>query len=316
MFRLSRNNKSQFGLGTIAVVLVLIAAGGWGVATFFDHRARNVDMREAVEENDIEKAKQLLAAGASPDGRSLFGQYAYVSHDGYRPLVHAINEHNDVMVRLLVESGAELYFGDPKYYESAVRWALYRCNQAAVVYFVYEAPGFDTQREDVDEMLRLSADCGYFELVDYWIENGADARGKANKNGDMLGTPLNRAVMNGYPAIARVLIEHGAPVDIVSEGYPPGTPLAVACAEGSPEMVVLLLELDADPNQESRGVLPLYYAVMQDDVDTIRLLLAAGADPTLTDPDGDNAITIAQQEGKIEIVQLLTSWTPEDAIID
>jgi len=304
MFRLPGDRKSQLRLGLVVVLVLLFAAGVWGVARYFDQLSRNAELREAVVGNDIEKAKQLLAAGASADGRIQLGNRGFGSDNRYRPLIHAIDQRNDAMVRLLVEEGAELYFGEPEYYESAVRWALYHCNRSAAEFFVHEVSAFDIQREDVDELLRLSAECGYLELVEYWIEHGAAAAGATNRTGLFLGTPLNEAVMGGHRAVAQVLIERGAPVNAVSSGYPRGTPLAVACDQGRPELVDLLLEMGADPNQLSRGTLPLHHAIWSDNLEAIRLLLAAGADPTLVDADGDSARAVAQREGKAEIIQM------------
>ncbi len=310
MLRLPHDRKSQIRLAAVLAFLAVFATAVWGVAQYFNQVTLNAALEEAVIGNDIEETNRLLKAGANANGHIPFG---VETNSGYRPLVHAIEQNNVDMMRLLLDYGADIYIS-PQYYESAVRWALYFCNRDAAAYLVYVAPGFDVAREDVNELLLLSAECGAIELVEYWIQHGADPAGTANKAGDKRSTPLNQAVMNEHTAVVSVLIEHGAPLNTVATGYPRGTPLAIACNFGPLEMVRHLLDLGADPNVSSRGMTPLHYAVSVDEPEFVRVLLDAGADPSLTDSEGRTALTIAKLEGRSEIVELFENWEPDATI--
>ena len=84
----------------------------------------------------------------------------------------------------------------------------------------------------------------------------------------------------GHAGLLRLLIEHGADVDALgyegNHGWAP--PLVLACWEGTVETVRLLLEAGADPNLPSRpGGSALHAAINHYDAEKIELLLAHGA---------------------------------------
>ena len=84
----------------------------------------------------------------------------------------------------------------------------------------------------------------------------------------------------GHGDLLRLLIEHGAEVDALgyegNHGWAP--PLVLACWEGTIETVRLLLEAGADPNLPSRpGGSALHAAINHYDTEKIELLLAHGA---------------------------------------
>ena len=84
----------------------------------------------------------------------------------------------------------------------------------------------------------------------------------------------------GHAGLLRLLIAHGAEVDALgyegNHGWTP--PLVLACWEGTVETVRLLLEAGADPNLPSRpGGSALHAAINHYDAEKIELLLAHGA---------------------------------------
>ena len=134
--------------------------------------------------------------------------------------------------------------------------------------------------EGVAEM--LTADPG---LVDAdlhgraWI--GAPRRTAAG--GERAPDQTSRAVhlaAYGHAGLLRLLIAHGADVDAPgyegNHGWAP--PLVLACWEGTVETVRLLLEAGADPNLPSRpGGPALHAAINHYDAEKIELLLRHGA---------------------------------------
>jgi ankyrin repeat protein len=64
-------------------------------------------------------------------------------------------------------------------------------------------------------------------------------------------------------------------------------------------------------NQE--GSTPLHWAALNGRLECVKLLLNSGADATLLNESGRSSVTLAEQQGHLEVVQeLLKSYDPED----
>ena len=93
------------------------------------------------------------------------------------------------------------------------------------------------------------------------------------------------------------------------------TPLETAIWDDLTEMVELLLEFGADPNQqdESRhtergmfgGDTPLHNAVHKGSAKMVKVLLAHGADPDITNASGLNAIDLAGRKNHRHLANLM-----------
>ncbi len=96
-------------------------------------------------------------------------------------------------------------------------------------------------------------------------------------------------------------------------------PLHAAARDGNREALSQLLHSGADVNERVRwswgqtydGMTPLMLASQRGDAHAIRILLDAGADPTLKDPSGRTAYDHATQFGYAEAAELLR--TPDDS---
>src|SRR5581483_10103637 len=91
-------------------------------------------------------------------------------------------------------------------------------------------------------------------------------------------TPLHLAIFGDQPEAARLLIEHGADLNVVSRAsFAQVPPLGTAAFVRSVELTQLLLERGADVNARSSGGLTaLDTAYANDDVPLIRLLESRG----------------------------------------
>ena len=121
--------------------------------------------------------------------------------------------------------------------------------------------------------------------------------------------PLGLAAFFKRPAVAKVLLEHGADPRMASK--PAGfTPLhsAVADDAGSEvdELVRMLIDAGADPNARSAsGGTPLHTAGFTGNLAVTEMLLAAGADPEATDAKGLTPLDHARERSHPEVAAIL-----------
>jgi uncharacterized protein len=107
------------------------------------------------------------------------------------------------------------------------------------------------------------------------------------------------------------LLRHGAQVDAWDSGHD-ATPLLMAIFRGQLEAVRVLLAAGADPNVVgSEGDSPLRWAVEQGDTETAALLLRCGADATIDEargPSGMSALGRAASRLDAALVALLLRY--------
>jgi uncharacterized protein len=109
-------------------------------------------------------------------------------------------------------------------------------------------------------------------------------------------SPLMMAALKGHLDIARKLIARGA--DVNKTGW---TPLHYAATNGHLDMIRMLLENHAYIDAESpNGTTPLMMASQYGSAAAVKLLLDEGADPTLKNQLGLNAIDFAYRVGRKE----------------
>ncbi|MFZ2490573.1 MAG: ankyrin repeat domain-containing protein [Thermoanaerobaculia bacterium] len=133
------------------------------------------------------------------------------------------------------------------------------------------------------------------------IDHGASIGGRDSFG----GTPLHVAAIGGRPEAVRLLLDRGAHANVRSNDG--RTPLAVAIERGRTEAAEVLLSHGADASsRDSRGVTLLQRAVVADNAGMVMLLLRHGADPQVRSPYGNTAVDLAVQDGRKEIVALLS----------
>ncbi|HYH96571.1 ankyrin repeat domain-containing protein [Hyalangium sp.] len=112
------------------------------------------------------------------------------------------------------------------------------------------------------------------------------------------------AVDEGMPGVVRALLDHGVDSNSQMQGDPA---LLVAAFRGHAAIAQLLVERGAHVNvRGSEGDMPLKVAAERGDREMVRLLLEAGADPrSVGGIDGMTALGAAAESGHAEVVQLL-----------
>jgi uncharacterized protein len=288
------NNDGETALHTSAahansaeIVPLLIAAGGniekadkWG---------RTPLLVQALM-GRIGGIKALLAAGARIDARD--EQQATAIH------LAASNGHVSVL-ELLSANGASLILLD-KFGSAPLHFAAHQGQADAVAWLL--ARGARLQQANADGLspMALAIESGSWPAVKVLFDAGVTLKEPIAKQ----GAALNVALQFDRPAMVALLIEHGAPADLESNGF---TPLLWAAVRGRADETRLLLAAGANPNlaQSGKKVLPLLLAAYTGHLSVVRLLVEHGANIHATNPQGGTALRSAADAGHIEIVRYL-----------
>jgi len=168
--------------------------------------------------------------------------------------------------------------------------------------------------------MTLACENGSAPVVERLLKAGVSA----NVTGRLGETPLHLCARTGNPDAVKVLLSHGATVDTI-ENWRGQTPLMWAAAEGHTAAIRVLLEAGADINARSSivvwerqrteeprdkwlppgGLTPLLFAARDGRVESVKVLLSAGADPNVVDPDRHTAAILALMNGHFDVAGAL-----------
>ena len=119
--------------------------------------------------------------------------------------------------------------------------------------------------------------------------------------------------------VVALLIEYGADVN-AWDVHHNETPILSASVQGGSTVARLLLEAGADPNVRNQvGDSPLRLGVWAQDVDLVALLLRFGADKTINEFGGDfawTALGIAAHLFNVRMIRLLLEAGADPTVID
>jgi len=179
--------------------------------------------------------------------------------------------------------------------------------------------------------LQLAAINGNAAILGRLISAGADPNVSLTRSGD---TALMMAARTGKADAVRVLLDRGAKVN-TQETWGGTTALMWAVSEKHPEITKLLIERGADVNARSyyvpsasgRGfegttpvaqkpngnfeefasgwLTPLMFAARENDLESARLLVKAGAGVNAQSGDGKDALSLAFFDGSYDVAEFL-----------
>lgn len=133
-----------------------------------------------------------------------------------------------------------------------------------------------------------------------------------------LARALLEAVDSGDCGAVATLLARGASADCViyrePDTYQATTPLCAAAEKGDAKMVRVLLEAGASPSLPSLPayIEPLHIAAQRGDAATASLLIAAGADPLTEAKHGITPLQLARRSGSRETLELLEERAEAD----
>ncbi|XP_070759032.1 dynein axonemal heavy chain 12 isoform X1 [Enoplosus armatus] len=282
----------------------------------------------AVEGGLIENASFLLQHGAKPDSQD---------QDQDSPLLVAIRSDRTDLVKLLLLRGSSVNqkgcYGRRPLHEAS------QLGKTALVTLLLEAGAQPDPRSDYGlTPLALAAQGGHLEVVETLLRRGADVLSEAQDEASV----LYEACLSGEPSVISVLLEYGADanaakqtghmpihrvahkghlqalkllIPVTSMGEVNGSgmsPLHSAAAGGHTHCIKALLDAGYDPNYmlhpwvrrsfDDERKSALFFAVSNNDVASVELLLEAGA---MANQDPVKCLQVALRLGNYELINLL-----------
>ncbi len=202
---------------------------------------------------------------------------------------------------------------------TALFWAVYY-DQANMVSLLIDA-GADVNvanRYGLTPTIQAAIN-GNSEIITILLDAGADPNA-ITLQGD---TALMNAAKTGAVQGVEALLDAGAEVD-ARDTYTYQTPLMWATASNQSEVVDLLIQHGADVNAVSAellfsginqggvqgdfpngGLTSLHHAARENALESAQLLLAAGADPDILDPQGISPLRVAATNENLDMAKLL-----------
>lgn len=224
----------------------------------------------------------------------------------HNPLLISLKTNNNEKLAELLEGGADpnAPFGDLQ--RTALHQAanLNRCGCLALL-LKY---GAIMSAEDAkgDTALHLAAWAGNVEALSILLAHGADVDWLSGRD---TYSPLWCAISAHQIDTARLLLKHGARVNLRAASGGSLTPLHQAASTCQTAMCELLLDrgaqvdsLDDDENT------PLHYAAASGSAGSVAALLRSGADIEARQTHGLTAIHWAAHKGHIEVLSILLSY--------
>lgn len=157
------------------------------------------------------------------------------------------------------------------------------------------AEGADVNKELTDAVVGNDPD-----RVRYLLAQGADP----DKVVELEYNALQWAVREGDVAVARILLDHGAKVDLRDgDGW---SPLMFAVWRNNPDMIRLLIERHANLDEYSgNGWSPLSVAITYGGADQVRQLVEAGVDVNAANAAGYTPVMFATARSSPGVLALL-----------
>src|SRR5213593_1876150 len=245
-------------------------------------------------------------------------------------LADAVMKGNKAAVRSLLQKKADVNAAQSDG-STALHWAARLDDLETADLLIHSGANVSAATRGGATPLELAAVNGSAAMIEKFIKAGADANAPLTKYGD---TALMMAARTGKPDAVKMLLDHGAQVN-AKENWGDTTALMWAVSEGHPAVAKMLVDHGADvnarskfvpsatgrgfegatpvaskpsqpPEEYSSGLLtPLMFAARERDLESARLLVAAGADVNATGGGGKDALGLAIFNGSYEIASFL-----------
>jgi uncharacterized protein len=270
-------------IGFFLIATLLAASASAGAATS--------EVADAAMKGSREAVRALLLKKADVNAPQI---------DGTTALHWAVRNDDGEMADVLIRAGANASAANR---EGVVPMQLAALNGSAAMILRLIKAGANPDApltESGDTALMMAARTGKTDAIEVLIEGGVKVNAVETWGGT---TALMWAVSERHPAAVKALIDHGADVNARSnfvpaangrgfEGRTPSTPKAGQAPRGAEEFA-------------SGSLTPLMFAAREGDVESARLLVAAGADVNAIAGDGKDALGLAIFNGNYSVASYL-----------
>lgn len=276
---------------SIDVALQMIKTWGYPVNLQLALPGGRSRLHQAARAGDLVALTALLAE-CGPDIRD--------SWKNATPLHYAAELEKLDAATFLVKAGADVNAldidGDPP-----LQWAIAQRRNETIKMLVAAGAKLDIGKfSAVKQATSLNLD---EQTTVFLLQSGGNANPPLSGK---LYTPLHHAAINKQVETVRALLKAGAHIDV--KGVYNDTPLECAVRVGSIEIVSLLLNAGAKPDPASEDQIPLISAVMINDLEIVKLLLAFTKDLNATSGNWAYKTALhyaAGSETNLEILRLL-----------
>ncbi|KAM7396057.1 hypothetical protein PAMA_007368 [Pampus argenteus] len=228
-------------------------------------------------------------------------------NQGWTALHEAVCRNNTEVCEMLLKAGAK-HTQNNMYGITAMFTAAQSGQLATLRLLLKHGADINTQASDGATALYEATKNGHEEVVELLLSQKADA----NKPGKTGLLPLHIAAQRGSDTIVSMLIPATSKARVRRTGI---SPLHMAAERNRDEVLKTLIKAGFDVNAqlseersklyEDRRSSALYFTVMNNNIDAVRLLLKAGADPNL---DVFRPLMVAARLGCIQTVTLLVEY--------
>jgi ankyrin repeat protein len=233
-------------------------------------------MELASSINNIESIRILLKAGVDPNARK----------DGvYTPLCTSIRDNRSDIFHLLLSNGA-----DPNF--PASEYPCFKCITHDRVHFLPHLLAAGGDLKSPKGIIETAVSCNNMEALIWLLDQGLDPNEKSPKG----HSPLTTAIRENNTEMVELLLSRGADPNKRGQDWP------VCMAVRNPALLERVLSVLAEP-RAYKGVMEM--AVSANQLDSVKLLLAAGV--SVEDKNGGvfSPLTTAIREDRKEIVTYL-----------
>ena len=249
----------------------------------------DLGLLDAVKEGDHEAVRSLLTEHANVNAPQA---------DGTTALLWAANRGDLEMVELLIRAGAKTNEANI-YGITPLSMACTNGNAAMVEKLLAAGATPNTTKTTGETPLMTCSRTGNVEAVKLLLAQGADVNAKETRRGQ---TALMWAASQKHPEIVQALVENGADLAARSATVPLYTPVMINTDTGA---LIDYYSRNSYFPKVKGGFTPLMFAAQAGDLDSVRILLEAGADVHEGTPDDGSPLVLASFNGHEKVALFL-----------